>query len=68
MSGTEQETAAMPDRERSGDERPGREDRPYPHGTGDRNAWSPTRKDPMPLHGGGTQRKTPPEPDAGHGD
>lgn len=39
---------------------PGREERPYPHGTGDRNAWSPTREDPMPVHEGGTQRKAPP--------
>ena len=43
--------------------KPEREQRPYPHGSGDRNAWSPTRKDPMPRHEGGTQRKAPPEPD-----
>lgn len=41
-----------------------REQRSYPHGSGDRNAFSPTRKDPMPRHEGGTQRKAPPEPDA----
>lgn len=44
---------------------PAREQRPYPHGSGDRNAFSPTRKDPMPRHDGGTQRKAPPAPDAG---
>lgn len=43
---------------------PEREPREYPHGSGDRNAFPPTRKDPMPRHEGGTQRKAPPEPDA----
>lgn len=43
---------------------PEREPREYPHGSGDRNAFSPSRTDPMPLHEGGTQRKAPPEPDA----
>jgi hypothetical protein len=52
----------MPDKKHP-DTKPEREQRPYPHGSGDRNAWSPTRKDPMPRHEGGTQRKAPPEPD-----
>lgn len=41
-------------------EKPGREPREYPHGSGDRNAFSPTRDDPMPRHEGGSQRKAPP--------
>lgn len=53
----------MPDKKRPDTDKPEREQRPYPHGSGDRNAWSPTRKDPMPRHEGGTQRKAPPEPD-----
>ena len=44
---------------------PERERREYPHGTGDRNAFAPTRDDPMPRHEGGTQRKAPPGPGAG---
>lgn len=49
---------------------PGREQRPYPHGTGDRNAWKPTHDDPMPVHEGGTQRRSPPdgETEDGHED
>ena len=43
---------------------PDREPREYPHGSGDRNAFDPTRKDPMPRHEGGSQRKAPPGPDA----
>jgi hypothetical protein len=54
----------MPDKKRPDTDKPEREQRPYPHGSGDRNAWSPTRKDPMPRHEGGTQRKAPPEPDS----
>lgn len=59
-------------RERSGndhpqDAEPGRQDRPYPHGTGDRNAWAPRKTEPMPVHEGGTQRRSPPSPDAGGG-
>lgn len=44
---------------------PGREQREYPHGSGDRNAWSPFGKARMPKHEGGTQREAPPEPDRG---
>ncbi len=43
-----------------GHETPDRQPREYPHGSGDRNAFSPTRDDPMPRHEGGTQRKAPP--------
>lgn len=43
---------------------PEREQREYPHGSGDRNAFSPTREDPMPRHEGGTQRKAPPGSEA----
>ena len=58
-----------PQRERhedtpQGTEEPGRQDRPYPHGTGDRNAWAPRHTEPMPVHEGGTQRRSPPSPDA----
>ncbi len=53
----------MPERKNQGADRPEREQRPYPHGSGDRNAWSPTRKDPMPRHEGGTQRDPTPDPD-----
>ena len=53
-----------PERERPDPAPPEREERSYPHGTGDRNAWSPTRDEPMPVHEGGTQRKSPPAPDA----
>jgi|GEM_PF-1135000 len=38
-----------------------RQPRTYPHGSGDRNAWSPTGKERMPRHEGGTQREAPPE-------
>ena len=34
-----------------------RQKRSYPHGSGDRNAWSPFGKERMPIHEGGTQRK-----------
>lgn len=44
--------------------KPAREQRPYPHGSGDRNRFSPSGKDRMPIHRGGTQRHAPPEPDA----
>ncbi|MDH5830178.1 hypothetical protein QFW80_06555 [Luteimonas sp. M1R5S18] len=40
-----------------------REQRSYPHGSGDRNSWSPFGKDRMPIHEGGTQRHAPPEPE-----
>ena len=43
-----------------GTDAPDREPREYPHGSGDRNAFQPTRDDPMPRHDGGTQRKAPP--------
>lgn len=33
-----------------------RSQREYPHGSGDRNVWSPFGKDRMPMHRGGTQR------------
>lgn len=42
-----------------------RDQRSYPHGSGDRNTWSPFGKDRMPLHEGGTQRDAPPEPEEG---
>jgi hypothetical protein len=53
----------QPDSDTPPSDKPDREERSYPHGSGDRNAWSPTRKDPMPKHEGGTQRKAPPGPD-----
>lgn len=34
-----------------------RGEREYPHGSGDRNAWAPREKEPMPRHRGGTQRE-----------
>ena len=40
-----------------------RRKRTYPHGSGDRNAWSPTGKDRMPIHEGGTERDAPPAPE-----
>lgn len=45
-------------------DKPGREQRPYPHGSGDRNSFSPFGKDRMPIHEGGSQRHAPPDPDA----
>lgn len=45
------------------DRKSDREPRSYPHGTGDRNAWSHSDKDPMPIHEGGTQRQAPPAPE-----
>lgn len=39
-----------------------REHREYPHGSGDRNTWSPTGDDRMPVHGGGEQRTPDPDP------
>lgn len=59
---TRREQSAPPGTDRPD---PEREPREYPHGSGDRNAFEPTRDDPMPRHEGGTQRKAPPEPDAG---
>ncbi|GGK06971.1 hypothetical protein [Luteimonas terricola] len=53
----------QPDSDTPASDKPDREERSYPHSSGDRNAWSPTRKDPMPKHEGGTQRKAPPGPD-----
>lgn len=40
---------------------PGREQRSYPHGSGDRNSWSPFGHDRMPQHEGGSQRRAPPD-------
>lgn len=49
--------------------RPEREDRSYPHGSGDRNAWTPSGdKGRMPRHDGGARRDAPPEPPGGVGD
>lgn len=45
-------------------EPPEREQRSYPHGSGDRNSFSPFGKDRMPRHEGGTQRHAPPDPGA----
>lgn len=42
-------------------DQPDREQRPYPHGSGDRNSFSPFGKDRMPMHEGGTQRHAPPD-------
>ena len=42
---------------------PEREQRSYPHGSGDRNSFSPFGKDRTPRHEGGTQRHAPPAPD-----
>lgn len=42
---------------------PERERREYPHGSGDRNSFSPFGKDRMPRHEGGTQRHAPAAPD-----
>lgn len=54
-----------PDPAAADPDKPDREHREYPHGTGDRNSYSPTRsKDPMPRHDGGSQRKAPPDPGA----
>lgn len=36
--------------------------RSYPHGSGDRNAWSPVGDDRMPRRGGGAQRVPDPDP------
>lgn len=44
-------------------DKPGREQRPYPHGSGDRNSFSPFGKDRMPIHEGGSQRQAPPDRD-----
>lgn len=43
---------------------PEREQREYPHGSGDRNSFSPFGKDRMPRHEGGAQRHAPPDADA----
>jgi hypothetical protein len=45
-------------------DKPEREQREYPHGSGDRNSFSPFGKDRMPTHEGGSQRQAPPDPDA----
>jgi len=45
-----------------------REQREYPHGSGDRNSFSPFGKDRMPVHEGGEQRHAPPDPQAGGDD
>lgn len=45
-------------------EPPERERREYPHGSGDRNSFSPFGKDRMPRHEGGAQRHAPPDPEA----
>jgi hypothetical protein len=36
-----------------------RQPRSYPHGSGDRNASSPTGEQRMPVHDGGAERKAP---------
>lgn len=46
------------------EEKPDRRKRTYPHGSGDRNAWSTEGEDRMPRHEGGTQRVAPPDPKA----
>lgn len=43
-------------------DKPKRRKRTYPHGSGDRNVWSPFGKERMPVHEGGTQRVAPPAP------
>ena len=45
-------------------DKPEREQREYPHGSGDRNSFSPFGKDRMPRHEGGAQRHAPPDADA----
>ncbi|MGY1519641.1 hypothetical protein [Luteimonas sp. A482] len=45
-------------------DKPEREQREYPHGSGDRNSFSPFGKDRMPIHEGGSQRQAPPDPEA----
>ena len=42
-----------------------REQREYPHGSGDRNSFSPFGKDRMPIHKGGSQRHAPTDREAG---
>lgn len=43
------------------DHKPGRRDREYPHGSGDRNAWAPTGKRRQPVHRGGSERAADPD-------
>lgn len=38
--------------------------RGYPHGSGDRNSWSPTGSQRMPVQQGGIQRDAPAAPAA----
>jgi hypothetical protein len=45
-------------------DRPEREQREYPHGSGDRNSFSPFGKDRMPTHEGGSQRHATPDREA----
>ncbi|MGY0611680.1 MULTISPECIES: hypothetical protein [unclassified Luteimonas] len=60
---------STPEDKRHDTGKPEREERSYAHGSGDRNAWSPTGdKGRMPRHEGGTQRDAPPEPSGGAGD
>lgn len=60
---------SSPDDKRRDTGRPEREERSYGHGSGDRNAWSPTGdKGRMPRHEGGTQRDSPTGPSAAAGD
>lgn len=55
-----------PDRPPSGSDSSRHQPREYPHGSGDRNAWSPTGKDRMPVRGGGQQRTPDPDPTGPH--
>jgi hypothetical protein len=43
---------------------PRRRKRDYPHGSCDRNSWSPTGSKRMPVHAGGNQRDAPAAPGA----
>ena len=45
-------------------DQPDREPRAYPHGSGDRNSFSPFGKDRMPRHEGVAERHAPPDPEA----
>lgn len=45
-------------------QKPERVPREYPHSSGDRNAYAPTRDKPEPEHRGGTQRAPDPDPTA----
>jgi len=48
----------------AGKQKPERTPREYPHSSGDRNAYAPTRDKPEPEHRGGTQRAPDPDPTA----